>query len=187
VHEADAEDWQPPEPIDVVLAELMETGLLHEPMAAAARNVHRWGSKPRAMVPFAARLLVEGVQVGDRFLRYHAPLPGFRSSGAGRAMTDAAAYFSCDFLAAPPPEGVDASFALRARGEGEVDALRLRTQTLVAERVPLETGPAYCTPVVLPLAEPVRVRAGMALRGRLRYAFAFDARPIEYELEAGPP
>lgn len=182
VHEADAERWQPPEPIHVVVCELMETGLLHEPMAAAMRNVHAWVPKPRAIVPGAARLLVEGVASADVFHGYRARLASFRATGQGEALTDAACYAEYDFAARAPPEGVDATFALRARRDGVLDALRLRTLTYPTPWLTYETGPGYCTPIVLPLEAPVRVRADDTLEGKLAYTFAFDAQPLRYEL-----
>jgi predicted RNA methylase len=182
VHEGDAERWEPPEPVDVVVCELMETGLLHEPVAAAMRNVHRWPARPRAIVPAGARLLVEGVAVRDTFHGYRAPLPSFRASESGVPITNAACYLALDFLAAPPPDGVDAAFALTARTDGELTGLRLRTETLLTPWLPHETSPAYCPPVVLPLPEPLRVRAGQGLEGKLRYTFAFDERPVAFEV-----
>lgn len=184
--EADAERWVPPEPVDVVVAELMETGLLHEPMAAALRHVHAaWPRRPRAVVPAGATLLVEGVETEDTFHGYAAPLAGFRAAGSGRALTDAAAYAALDF-ARPPPEGVDAAVALRARERGTVRALRLGTVTDLAPGLRYETGPGYCTPVVLPLARPVAVEPGLALEARLSYTFAFDQRALRFALRTLP-
>lgn len=183
-HCADAETWVPPEPVDVVVCELMETGLLHEPVAAAMAQVHRaWPRKPRAFVPRGAELFVEGVAVEDAFRGYHAPLPGFRAEGSGRALTDAACYLDVDFAAGPPPPGVDAAVALRGREDGAVAALRLRTITRVAEGVRFETGPGYCPPVVLPLLQPRPVKTGQALIAKLQYTFDFDPRPLRYALE----
>lgn len=179
---ADAEAWEPPEPVQVAVCELMETGLLHEPMAAAVRRIHGWPSGPRAIVPRGARLLVEGVRLEDAFHGYRAPLPGFRASGAGRAVTDAACYADLDFEAAAPPEGVDTSFKLRCREGGPVHALRLRTETLLGPGVRYESGPGYCTPVVLPLAEALHARAGQELEGSLAYRFAFGADPLRFDL-----
>jgi type I protein arginine methyltransferase len=187
VVEADAARWTPPEPVDVVLCELMEAGLLHEPVAAAMRAVHAWPARPRAAVPQGARLLVEGVALDDAFHGYEAPLPGFRATGSGRPLTEAAAYLELDFLAAPPPEGVDWTGTLRAIAGGRVDALRLRTVSRLAPGVEVEAGPAYCTPVVLPLAQPLQVEAGQALEAQLQYTFAFDAQPLRYGLAPAPP
>lgn len=178
----DAETWRPPEPVDVVLCELMETGLLHEDIDAAMRNVHSWERKPRAVVPRAARMLAEAVQLDDTFEGYRAPLPGFRAEGSGGALTDAACYGELDFLARAPPEGVDARFALTAQRPGRVDALRLRTPTLVAPGIWLEPSPAHCTPVVLPLPEPFGVRTGQELEGALRYRFQFGSEPLRFDL-----
>lgn len=181
VHEADAERWAPPEPVQVVLCELMETGLLHEPAAAAFRQVHRWAELPRVAVPAGARLLVEAVELEDAFLGYHAPLPGWRARGSGESLTEPACYLGLGFLAAPPPGGVDWAGELRATRDGTAHALRLRTETLLAPGIAHGSGPAYCAPVVLPL-EPVPLRAGGRVPARVRYGFAFTAEPVRYAL-----
>jgi predicted RNA methylase len=180
----EAEKWQPPEPIDVVLCELMETGLLHEDMDAAMRNVHGWEHKPRGIVPRGARLLAEAVELSDTFEGYRAPLAGFRAEGSGEALSDAACYTEFDFLARAPPEGVDARFPHTAPRAGRVDAMRLRTPTLVGPDLWLEPSPGHCTPVVLPLPEPFDVRAFQRLEGALRYRFQFSSEPVEFELSA---
>lgn len=179
---SDGTQWKPPEPVDVVLCELMETGLLHESIAAVMRNVRSWPHRPRAVVPRLARLLVEGVELDDVYHGYRAPLPGFRYAGEGIPLTDLVAYAEYDFEGDAPPETVEASFVLGVRRAGELGGIQLRTRTVVAPGVEVGEGPAYCTPVVLTLERPLRVEAGARLAGRLSYDFDYTARPLTFEL-----
>jgi predicted RNA methylase len=159
----------------------METGLLHEPAAAALRQVRRWPRPPRSTVPAGARLLVEAVEVLDVFHGYADPLPGWRGAGSGEALTEAAAYADLDFAQAPP-EGIAWQGPLRAARDGAAHALRLRTVTRVAPGISAGSSPAYCTPVVLPLPAPLPLRAGEAREAALRYDFAFTGEPVRYDL-----
>lgn len=179
---SDGTQWRPGEPVDVVVCELMETGLLHEPIAAVMRNVHEWPHRPRAILPKEARLLVEGVELDDVYHGYRAPMPGFRYVGEGVPLTDLAPYAAYDFEREAPPERADARFVLVARRDGLLGGVQLRTRTLVAQGVEAGEGPAYCTPIALPLDEPVPVRAGERLAGRLRYDFAYTAEPLTFDV-----
>ncbi|MCA1812818.1 MAG: methyltransferase domain-containing protein [Halobacteriales archaeon] len=182
VQEADAERWLPPEPVDVAMCELMETGLLHEAVAGVMRQVHAWPAMPRAVLPAGARLFVEAVELRDAFHGWRAPLPGWRGAESGAALTEPACYAAPDFLAAAPPEGVDWAGELRATRDGRADALRLRTETQLAPGIVLGSSPAYCNPVVLPLPEALPLRAGQRVAARLRYGFAFTAEPLRFAL-----
>lgn len=179
---ADGTQWVPPEPVDVVVCELMETGLLHEPIAAIMRRVHAWDERPRAILPKVATLQVEGVEVRDEFLGYHATFPGFRATGGDAPLTDLVAYAEYDFERDAPPETLDAAFSLRVHRDGRLGGLQLRTTTEVAPGIHAAESPGYCTPVVLTLDEPLRVREGDVLAGRLRYDFSYTNEPIEFDV-----
>lgn len=179
---ADGTRWTPPEPVDVVLCELMETGLLHESIAAVMRNVRSWAARPRAVVPRRVTLQVEAAHLGDVYHGYKAVMPGFRYAGEGRPLTGRATYAEYDFEAEAPGETVSATFELAAKEEGVVEALQLRTRTLAAPGVEVGEGPAYCTPVVLPLDAPLEVARGERLAGSLDYDFDYTAHPLRYEL-----
>lgn len=179
----DGTQWKPSERVDVVICELMETGLLHESIAAVMRNVRGWPEPPRAIVPKGATLLVEGVRVEDEFLGYRAAFPGFRATGEGEpALTDAAAYATYDFEREAPPESIDAAFRLTATADGAITGLQLRTRTLVGPGIEIGGSPAYCTPLVLTLEEAVEVRVGDRLVGRVAYDFDYTAKPLTFEL-----
>lgn len=184
---SDATQWKPPEKVDVVVCELMETGLLHESIAAVMRNVHAWPSRPRAILPRCVRLLVEGVELRDEYHGYKAVLSGFRYVGEGVPLTDLVPYAEYDFEREAPAEHVAASFALTARRDGLLAGLQLRTRTGVAPGVEVGEGPAYCTPIVLALDEPRQVRAGERIEGRLEYDFDYTAHPLRFDVTSSGP
>lgn len=178
----DATQWRPPEKVDVVICELMETGLLHESIAAIARNVASWPEPPRAMMPTRVELQVEGVALRDTFHGYRVAFSGWRSDSGDPPLTDRATYAAYDLLRAPPGERVEASFELRALREGEVGGIQLRTTSALAPGVTLADSPAYCTPIALALDAPLNVEKGERLAGRIAYDFDYTAEPIAFEL-----
>lgn len=179
----DATQWRPSEPVDVVICELMETGLLHESIAAIARNVASWKHAPRAMMPASVELQVEGVALRDEFHGYKVAFSGWRSDEGDPPLTDRATYARYELPRAPPGERVEAGFALRALRGGSVGGIQLRTTSTLAPGVALGDSAAYCTPIVLALDEPLRVAEGERLAGRIAYDFDYTAQPISFELE----
>lgn len=179
---ADGLAWSPPEPVDVVVCELMETGLLHEPIVDVMQHVASWHPRPRAVLPREARLLVEGVEVLDTFHGYRAAFPGWRASEGDEPLTDLCAYATVDFENPGTSQGIDASFTLRVTRAGMLGGIQLRTETSLADSMRLQDGPAYCTPLVLTLDAPFQVHVGERLDGRIRYDFAYTDEPVEFEL-----
>lgn len=179
---ADGTQWRPKEPVDVVVCELMETGLLHEPIAAVVRNVRSWESRPRAFLPKEVRLLAEGVEVQDTFRGYRATYPGFRTVEGDEPLTTLAEYARFDFERDEPPERVEARFEVLATRDGRLGGLQLRTDTTVAPGVELRDSPGYCSPVVLTLDEPRPIRKGERLVGVLSYDFDYTSEPLRFEL-----
>lgn len=178
--QADGEKWVPPERVDVVLCELMETGLLHEPIASVMRHVQRWPHRPRAILPQGANL---SVRLVDAFTEYHA----YRVQNAGfqprcrRLLSKAICYASYDFLDNPPGTGVDTSVEIPVEVAGTASAIRLETTALVSPANRARPSARHCTPLVLTLDEPLRVRRGERLTVKLRYSFSFDDAPIEFQ------
>ena len=179
---ADGTQWRPPRAVDIVVCELMETGLLHESIGAVMRNVRAWDAPPRAIVPKAVSLRVEGVEARDEFLGWRASFSGWRADGADPPLTDLVEYAAFDFEEAAPPERVEARVALRAQRAGTLGGLQLRTLTTVAPGVEAGESPAYCTPLVLALDEPIQVEEGERLAATLSYELAYTAEPIRFDV-----
>lgn len=179
---ADGTEWTPPGPVDVVVCELMETGLLHESIAAVMRNVHAWEPKPRAILPARVELFAEGVEVQEDYRGYRASFSGWRSVAGDVPLTERARYSDLAFDQEAPPEGVDVRVEMRVLRAGTLGGLQLTTDSHLAPGVTLGASPAYCTPLVLALEEPMKVEEGERLRVALAYEFAYTAEPLTFEI-----
>ncbi len=181
---SDGTEWRPAEPVDVVVCELMETGLLHEPIHAIMQNVHDWPTSPRAIIPKQVDLWAEGVEVADDFRGYRATYAGFRGAAEHPALTTGSMYASYDFARDAPPGGVDVRFELVAERAGLLGGLQLKTLTHTIPGITLETSPAYCAPVVLTLDKPIPVVEGQRVAGSLAYEFVYTDEPLKFTLSA---
>lgn len=177
VIEADALLYMPPEPVDVVICEMIHVGMLREKQvevieAFKRRYLARFGAPLPLFIPEAVIMAAQPVQQDYDFDGYHAPIIQFQNAAPHPGTLELAApsvYSTLDFSAA-----VDD--LIRWRGVMQVDtggtlnAMRFVTKNVLA--VVLERGTTidwlnhYMT---LPLHAPLDVAPGDALQVSLSY------------------
>lgn len=171
VEEADAEKWTPPERVDVVVCEMMETGLMNEDQVPVMNHVHRaWPHPPRDVIPESASLRLMLAHAPDERHGFRLLLPHFERerSPVLSPMTNEAEYANVDFRA-PHASRVDATTRLVATHDGDANALVLVTRTDLGGGVSAPPSSDHASPLVLPLEAPLEVREGEALAARIRY------------------
>lgn len=174
---ADAFEYLPPEPVDVVVCEMLHTAMLREKQAQVItqfkrRYAARFGAKLPRFVPEATVLAVQPVHQPYDFHGYEAAVPMFVGGGAGSGtvgLTPHAVYSSWFYDEVIPQRFVhDATVSIETAGE--LNALRFATRNLVAalphEGRSIDWDMQH---LVLPLAEPLAVAPGDAVRVRFRY------------------
>ncbi len=168
---ADAESWVPPAHVDVVLCEMMETGLMNEDQARVMRCVAtRWPSRPRAIVPEAASLRLALVHAEEARHGFRLLLPHFERRRVPEfvQLTDEAEYARVDFRA-PGPTRADATARAPAIADGEANALALVTRTDLGDGYVAPPSSDHCAPLVLPLDRTLATRSGEAFDVTIRY------------------
>ena len=177
---ADAAQYVPPKPVDVVVCEMLHVALLREKqldvIAAFKSNYRRaFGADVRmpVFIPEASVLMWQPIQQDFCFAGYWAPIPMFRPP----LMQDERIvelgpldpYASIDY---------DVEFGLHfncqqavvAQTAGEVNAVRFITQNVLAvdlSRQSAVTWPNQC--LILPLRETRQVDEGQKLQVQFRY------------------
>lgn len=178
VVQADAYDYLPDEPVDLVICEMLHSALLREkqlPVLASFRQryAERFGSLPR-FLPEATLLAAQPVQQVYDFYGYHAPVPLFQPALAEvpgcHALAEPLLYASVDYREADVC--LSGNLAFPVLEAGTVNAIRFITKNLLAI-LPLEGRSIdwHCQYLGLPLAEPIAVRPG----GTLTLRFAYQA------------
>jgi protein arginine N-methyltransferase 1 len=178
VVQADARSYVPDEPADVVICEMLHSGLLRERQAevlTAFKRHHevRFGRPIPRILPEATFLAVQPLWQPYTFHGYHAPVPLFADTGPrgqrpvplGAPLVYALIEYVRDFQLAFDFDGL-----LAIDHAGSVNALRFITKNVVGI-FPSEGRSAdwHMHYLALPLARPVRVEAGSQLRLRFRY------------------
>jgi len=177
VVEADAGSWLPPEPVDVVICEMLHSALLREKQVqviAAFRKAHlkRFGTIP-IMIPTATLLGVQPVQQQYHFYGYHAPIPLFQSpyftAEDCQSDIEPVVYKTIDYDNAIEESyysQVDFSFTEK----GEVNALRFITKNLLSfDTHNGQTVDWHSQHLVIPLPASLSIQEGQTLRVQFDY------------------
>ncbi len=178
VIEADAFDYLPPEPVDVVICEMLHVGMLREkqiPVIESFKRRYRekfGGPLPR-FIPEGFVQAVQPVQQSFDFSGYYAPLILLQDPSALQPRTlelgAPVAYQISAYDEALPAECCWRG-ELAVEGDGEVNALRFITKNVVAISVEEQRSVDWFSQyLIVPLTEPLPVRVG----DRLTVDFAY--------------
>lgn len=175
---ADAFEFLPPEPVDVVICEMIHVGMLREKQVQIIESFkrryrERFGSKLPRFVPEAAVMAVQPLQQEFDFHGYEAPIVQFQEPSAIQSATVELAipsvYSILDFN-----EAVDENIRWEGRfamsRDGNVNALRFITKNILAIQMQQSSTIDWLNHyMVLPLADPIRVRVGDTLDVSFQY------------------
>ena len=178
VVEADASEYVPPEPVDVVICEMLHSALLREKQVAVIQAfkehyIQRFPGQLPVFLPEATLLAVQPVQQAFSFAGYHAPVPLFQGPGAEHqdttALGEPAIYRTVSYER-PLPTHFAWQGEVTATQSGHLNALRFATKNvmaiLVEEQRAIEWNNQH---LVLPLLEPMAVERGDTIRIQFDY------------------
>jgi len=177
---ADARDYVPAEPVDVVICEMLHVGLLREKqlevIEAFKQNYRAAFGEQVALpkfLPEATTMLVQPVQFSYDFAGYHAPLPLFQDPSATdtrtAALGDLATYANI-FYDESCPTSFDCKLDLEVSQPGTLTALRFATQNLITILSDQQRGIPWANQLlVLPVNHPVEVTAGEKIHVEFSY------------------
>lgn len=175
---ADAFDYLPPEPVDVVICEMIHVGMLREKQvqvieAFKIRYLERFGGPLPVFLPEAAIMAVQPMQVEYDFEGFYAPIVQFHETNVIHpgtvALAQPAVYSIMDFSQPTDPQiAWEGEFV--AERSGTFNSLRFITKNILA--VVQEEGSTidwlnhYMS---LPVPTPVAVKAGDVLQVSFSY------------------
>ncbi len=175
---ANAFDYLPPEPVDVMICEMIHFAMLREKQVQMMesfkhRYQQRFGAGLPLMVPTAVVMAVQPLQQAFNFEGYHAPISMIQELSGNREgcaeLAEPSVYSILDFT--QPTEHVIAwqgSFTITQ--SGTVSALRFITKNILAileqENSTIDWLNRY---MVLPLNHPLKVQLGDTLQVSFSY------------------
>jgi predicted RNA methylase len=191
---ADAQDFLPSEPVDVVVCEMLHSAMLREKQLEVlkgfkARYQTRFKHLPR-FVPEATILAVEMLSQDYNYQGFDAPLPLFQDAAlhASRSisLSVVAEYAIIDY-ATDFPDSFNCALRLRIAAPGQLNAVRFITKNLLAILPASGSSIAWNNQhLVLPLSDTFRVEAGATVELRFSYAGGASIESLADTLHCQP-
>lgn len=191
--QANALEYLPPEPVDVVICEMLHTCLLREKQVAVIesfkeRYLQRFGGPLPCFIPEAVIMAVQPVQQNCDFMGFHAPIIQFQLPQAIQTKTVELAspqvYSTIDFTQ-PVPGEINWRGIFSLDQTNEVNALRFITKNILAisseDNSTVEWLNHY---MVLPLAEPFQAEAGDLMRVDFHYRMGGSLTHLQNAISA---
>lgn len=174
---ADAMTYLPPEPVDVVICEMLHVALIREKQlevltAFKKAYLRKFGPRLPVFIPDATLLGVQLLEQDFSFCGYVAPVPLFEPPGpheTGRALAEPQIYRTISYDAVLPEDfSWDSQFTVEQAGT--LNSIGFLTNNFLA--FVLEEGRGIQWPMnqlILPVSEPLDVAAGDTISVRLNY------------------
>lgn len=184
--QADASQYLPPEPVDVVVCEMLHVGLLREKQASMIndfkqRYLEKFGGPLPIFVPEACIQAIQPIHHDFNYGGFYAPIIAFQDPVAIQMRTYDLANpeaFQMFSYADDIPQRCHFDGSIMIGGDGELNALRFITQNVLAiveeENRTIDWFNQY---LVVPLKEPMPVRVGDQINVSFNYPVGanFDA------------
>lgn len=190
---ADAFEYLPPEPVDVVICEMIHVAMLREKQvqmieAFKERYRQRFGDKLPIFIPTAVIMAVQPLQQDFHFNGYYAPIIQFQRMQIEHPetveMAAPEAYSILDFTQ-PTSREIAWEGSFKMEHDGTVNALRFLTKNVLAiDDRRASTIDWVIDYLVLPLGQPVAVRAGDELQVSFRYLAGNSIQSLEKNMRA---
>ncbi|HEX7641655.1 MAG TPA: methyltransferase domain-containing protein [Burkholderiaceae bacterium] len=174
---ADAFAYLPPEPVDVVICEMIHVAMLREKQiemmeSFKSRYVARFGGPLPKLIPTAVLMAVQPLQQDCRFEGYYAPIvqvQEFTNDAATVEMARPELYGLLDFTQ-PMTQDIAWEGEFVIERDGTVNALRFITRNVLAVLLEQSTSIDWLNRyMAFPLAAPVPVKQGQRLRVSFQY------------------
>jgi predicted RNA methylase len=190
---ADAFDYLPPEPVDVVICEMVHAAMLRHKQVQMIESFKRrylarfGGSLPR-FIPEAAIMAVQPLQQAYSFHGFKAPLVQFQQCMApwpGTVELGAPAVYKILDFTEPNDSRIAWEGRIRMQRAGRFNALRFMTKNVLA--VLMERGQTIdwqSNFMVLPIDTPIEVEAGDTIDVRFEYRAGNSIPSLQHAIRA---
>lgn len=188
---ADAFDYLPPEPVDVVICEMIHVAMLREKQVEMIesfkqRYLHRFGGPLPAFIPEAVIMAVQPLQQDYNFFGYYAPIIQFQNARTFQTgcteMAEPSVYSTLD-LSLPNSQEIQWQGSFILTQDGTVNALRFITKNILAiQQKQISTIDWLIDYLVLPLEMSVDAQAGDVLQVSFSYLAGGSIRSLEMSM-----
>jgi predicted RNA methylase len=187
-----------PESVDVIVGEMVATGLIEELQIPASNNMLRFRNPSTRVLLRAIENHADLVQRREEFYGLRFPIIGYQYPGdavlEATAVTTSFMYKRVEFDTSISDSTIDASFVLTAppppppqpeeagARDRAINALRIRSISEFWDGSRFGASFAYCYPILLPI-KPMAVAPGSRYRVSLQYRMCEGFGTLRYGVE----
>jgi predicted RNA methylase len=190
---ADAFEYLPPEPVDVVICEMIHVAMLREKQvevieAFKTRYRKRFGDQLPVFIPTAVIMAVQPLQQDYNFSGFYAPIIQFQRAQIEQSgvieLADPQVYSVLDFTQ-PTSQEITWHGSFKVERDGTVNALRFITKNILAiDQAQTSTIDWLIDYLVLPLQQPVKVKSNDNLLVSFHHRTGGSIRSLELNMLA---
>lgn len=190
----DAFDYLPPEPVDVVICEMIHTAMVREKQVQVIesfkeRYLKKFGGPLPKFIPEAMIMAVQPLQQDYSFKGYYAPIVQFLDPSHPHVgtieMAAPSVYTVLDFTQSVSEE-ISWQGAFDIERDGTVNALRFITKNILAVVMEQSTTIDWLNHYLsLPLPEPINVKVGDRLYVQFSYRAGGSIPSLQASIKAG--
>ncbi|MBU2561567.1 MAG: 50S ribosomal protein L11 methyltransferase [Nanoarchaeota archaeon] len=176
-------EFEPPEKIEVVIAELLSTCLVNEPQVLVMNHVTKFLAPGAVTLPHRVVNIVEGADVDYRFEDVVVKAPFFEFTGIknARIVTESRMFETVEF-GKENPVAIDRVVELTCLTKARLNSIRFTSIVNIHGDVNFYSTDSLMPPVVVPLAEPVDVEPGQKVLLRIKHKYNTDWDEGVYEI-----
>lgn len=181
----DASQVHLPEKVDVIIAEMVSTGLIDEYQIPVLNNLRKYLKKNGKLIPYKINNFVELVYSENYFyghnlniIKYEYP---WHPELCSIVHTKKYLYKQIDF-SKRTTERIIAKLIVKITEEGKINGVRISNETIFPDGAIFNSSEAYCMPLVLPIKEII-VKKGDRFLLRLSYLTCKGLETLKYSLK----
>ncbi|MDQ6991996.1 MAG: methyltransferase domain-containing protein [Mariprofundus sp.] len=190
---ADARDYLPPEPVDVVVCEMLHSALLREKQLEVIqsfkdRYAKKFGATMPKFIPEATILGVEPLFADFSFQGYRAPISFFEDPGSlsrrYQSLGDAKLYCMLEYQSEEMPKRISFDGTLTVGVDGCFNALRFITKSLLAINLEQESSVDWMNMnLILPIKTAIDAKPGDQFHVLFSYDAGGDIQALKHSIE----
>lgn len=175
-----------PEKVDVIIGEMVATGLIEELQIPAMNNLLRSGKPNVKVVLNRIENYIDLVYNNDSFYGFAMKILRYEYPEEDRLIStprsEKKMYCNMDFSKINNNIKIDEKAKLAITKDGMINGLRISSKTIFNGGSSLDGSPAYCYPIILPLSD-TKVRAGDVFSVKLKYKMCNGFGGLSYNVE----
>ncbi len=184
VHQGDASRLELPEPIDVLICELLCTGQFFEPEVQVINHLRRFLKPGGRVIPNRIESYVQLLDAQEELYGVRIDTDSRSCLLAGdEPLSTTERYDVIDFSGPVQPEAVDTVVHVRARKTREADAVVITGRAHLSDRIVTEPTRFLYNPEVIFLPQPVALVAGREYAVHIAYPYGSDTLDAVVEVE----